>query len=96
MERIKMVVDWIINENLYCIVNVHSDGIFGNWLSDGMEVRDKYISLWTQIAEEFKDYDEHLIFESMDKLNVYNYTYDYNTLLNLSQTFIDIVRNFLR
>ena len=29
----------------------------------------------------------------MDKLNVYNYTYDYNTLLNLSQTFIDIVRN---
>ena len=29
----------------------------------------------------------------MDKLNVYNYTYHYNTLLNLSQTFIDIVRN---
>ena len=54
MEKIKMVVDMIINENLYCIVNVHSDGIFGNWLSDGMEIRDKYISLWTKLLKNLK------------------------------------------
>ena len=54
MEKIKMVVDMIINENLYCLVNVHSDGIFGNWLSDGMEIRDKYISLWTKLLKNLK------------------------------------------
>ena len=54
MEKIKMVVDMIINENLYCLVNVHSDGIFGNWFSDGMEIRDKYISLWTKLLKNLK------------------------------------------
>ena len=27
---------------------------------------DIYINLWTQIPNEFKDYNEYLIFESMD------------------------------
>ena len=45
------------------------------------------------ISEEFKDYDENLIFESMNELNIYNVDYGYNTLLNLTQAFINTIIN---
>ena len=93
MKRVKTVVDWVINEQMYCIINAYNDGIDGNWLHHGIEVRDKFIKLWAQISEEFKGYDESLIFESMNELSIYNVDYDYNTLLNLNQAFINTIRN---
>jgi endoglucanase len=41
MSIIKEVVDWIINSNMYCILNVHHDGDAGNWLSKGINVKGK-------------------------------------------------------
>ena len=79
MKKVKTEVDWIINEQMYCIINAYNDWIDGNCLQHGIEVRDKFIKLWAQISEEFKDYDKNLIFESMNELNIYNVDYDYNT-----------------
>ena len=95
MSKIKEVVDWIINLNMFCILNIYHDGESGNWLSEGLKSKNKYINLWKQIAEEFKMYDELLIFESMNKLdyiseNNNNYR---NILLSLNQAFVDVVRN---
>ena len=93
---VKEVVDLIINEKLYCILNVYNDGNYGNWLSWGIEAKDKYINLWTQIANEIKDYNDYLIFESMDEAFFYNYetfNFDYDLLLNFNQAFIDTIRN---
>ena len=96
MERVKEVVDIIINEKLFCILNIHGDGYYVNWLIRGMEVKDKYINLWSQIANEFKGYNEYLIFESMDtvdyKHNNY-YGFDFTILTNLNQAFVDTIRN---
>ena len=64
MSRVKEVVDWIISLNMYCILNIHHDGKSGNWLSEGLKIKDKYVNLWAQIAKEFNIYDEHLIFEN--------------------------------
>ena len=96
MTRVKEVIDIIIKEKLYCILNVHNDGYYTNWLIRGMEVKDKYINLWSQIANKFKDYNEYLIFESMDKVYFFDYNlynYDYQTLINLNQAFVDTIRN---
>ena len=96
MVRVKEVVDIIIKEKLYCILNVHNDGFYTNWLGVGIEVINKYINLWRQIANEFKDYNEYLIFESMDEIFFYDYiynNYDYTTLTTFNQAFVDIVRN---
>jgi len=96
MIRVKEVIDIIISEKLYCILNVHNDGFYTGWLIDGMKVIDKYINLWRQIANEFKDYNEYLIFESMDQIFFYDYEYyifDYTTLKNLNQAFVDTIRN---
>ena len=68
MSRVKEVVDWIINAGMYCILNVHHDGVSGNWLSAGTTAKSKYIYLWKQIANEFKSYGDHLVFESMNEV----------------------------
>ena len=89
--RVKEVVKWIIEKNIYCILNIYTDT--KEWIT-GIESNSKYINLWKQIAEEFKDFNEYLIFESMNEpvfLNLYDY--NYNTLLNFSQSFIDTIRN---
>ena len=95
MFRVKEVVDWIVNiNNMYCILNVFHDGANGNWLHEGIKAKPKYISLWSQIAEEFKYFDEHLIFESMNDIEyALGDDYDYLTLLSLTQAFVDTVRN---
>ena len=96
MLLVKEVVSLIINSKLYCILNLHHDGYFGNWLTYGMEAKDKYINLWTQIANEFKEYNNYLIFESMNEVYFYNpitYEFDYNILFNLNQAFVDTIRN---
>ena len=82
MKRVHEVVDYVINQGLYCIVNVHhdtgaDDDSFKSWIkadeANYTQNKARYENLWLQIAEEFKDYDEHLLFESynemLDKLN---------------------------
>ena len=96
IKSIKEVVDWIVKDyNMYCIINVHNDCKGDNWLSKGINAKNMFIKLWTQISKEFINYDEHLLFESMDNPAYYNSenVYDFETLLILNQAFIDTVRN---
>ena len=94
MSRIREVVDWVIKSDMYCIINIHHDGERDNWLSKGINAKNKFIDLWSQIADEFKDYDEHLIFESMNQVKYeINYLYDYKTLNELTQAFVNTIRN---
>ena len=96
MSLIKEVVDAIVKNNAYCILNIYSDSDYGMWLDGETESIDIYINLWTQIAEEMKDYDEHLIFEAMDDTFFFdeiNFDYDYETHGILNQCFIDTIRN---
>lgn len=74
MARVKEVVDYVIDEGLYCILNVHHDTGTSNthWLiadeSNYAKEQARFESLWTQIANEFKDYDEHLLFEGYNEM----------------------------
>lgn len=103
LNRIGEVVDYAIDAGLYVIINIHGDGyhsVTGSWLlidnDDQETVRAKYTAVWTQIATKFKDYDEHLIFESMNE--VFDGTYgnppaaSYDNLNTLNQIFVDTVR----
>lgn len=74
MRRVKQTVDYIINAGMYCVLNVHHDTGAANtaWIRASMDNynrnRELYEWLWTRIAEEFKDYDEHLIFEGYNEM----------------------------
>ena len=89
--KVKEVVKWIIKRNIYCILNIYSDT--KEWLL-GIESKSKYINIWKQIAEEFKDFNEYLIFESMNEPTfLFLFDYNYDTLLNFTQSFVDTIRN---
>ena len=75
---------------MYCIINIHYDGKEGGWLHEGINAKDKFINIWTQLSNEFKEFDEYLIFESMNDIEYYA---DYVNVHALNQAFIDIVRN---
>jgi endoglucanase len=103
LDRIQEVVDYCYEAGLYIIINMHGDGyntIPGGWLLVNGEDQDyiceKYQAVWQQIAERFKDYDEHLIFESMNE--EFDDTYGdpnpdyYANLNNYNQIFVDTVR----
>ena len=82
MARVHEVVDYVINQGLYCIINVHHDtGADGDksrsWLKADETIyaqnKERYEYLWRQIAEEFRDYGQLLLFESYNEmLDKYN------------------------
>ncbi|MCM1330765.1 MAG: glycoside hydrolase family 5 protein [Ruminococcus sp.] len=103
LNRIQEVVDYVINNDLYAVMNMHGDGYYTvekSWLlcvdENQDEIKDKYEKVWTQIAERFKDYDEHLIFESMNE--EFDNTYGkpnaagYENINAYNQIFVDTVR----
>ena len=74
MKRVHEVVDYVISQGMYCILNVHHDTGASNtaWLIASGEnyakQKDRFEAVWTQIAEEFKDYDQHLLFEGYNEM----------------------------
>lgn len=108
MNRIKTVVDYALNSGLYVIVDMHHDGskdVTGKWidisLPEGTQrtaMLNKFSAVWTQIAETFADYDQHLVFESMNEVMIgesYGYTSSlaYENINALNQTFVNTVRS---
>jgi endoglucanase len=83
MARVKEVVGYVLDEGMYCILNVHHDTGTATtaWLRADQSVytavRDRYCSLWTQIATAFESYGPKLLFESfnemLDATNTWNY-----------------------
>ena len=72
MARIKEVVDYAYDQNMFVILNVHHDDAL--WLvpTNAKLEEDKTIlsKIWTQIGTTFQDYDSHLIFEGMNEPRV--------------------------
>ena len=74
MARVKEVVDYVIDEGMYCILNVHHDtgAASAAWLVAGEQefeaAKGRYKALWQQIADTFKDYGEKLWFESYNEM----------------------------
>ena len=79
MARVKTIVDWAIEADMYVIINSHHDnfdnprkmpacsGYYPN-STNKIESERYLLNLWTQIALAFNDgYDEHLIFETMNE-----------------------------
>ena len=92
MKRVREIVDYGIREGMYVIINIHHDGADSAWwlnaAAEDMEpVYQKFGGVWTNIAAEFRDYDEHLIFESMNEVNGGE-----EEISKLNQTFVDAVR----
>ncbi|WJH29744.1 cellulase family glycosylhydrolase [Paenibacillus sp. CC-CFT742] len=69
MNRVQEVVDWALDANLYVMLNIHHDS--WRWVSymekDHDPVLARYNSVWTQIANQFKNAPSKLMFESINE-----------------------------
>lgn len=106
MSRVQEVVDWAYDRGFYVILNIHHDEDQFLITREHAEASSHYIAcVWNQIAERFRDYDEHLIFESMNEPRVLGASYEWNynpaipecveagrVLNELNQLFVDTVR----
>lgn len=100
MSRVQDIVDYAINMDMYTIINMHHDGAdhaywFDITKEDLTQVDEQYTALWVQIADRFKDYDEHLIFESMNEVygNDADIPGDTAKICHYNQLFVDAVRS---
>lgn len=103
LDRVQEVVDYVVGNDMYAVMNIHGDGYYtvdGSWLlcvdDNQDEIKAKYEAVWKQIADRFKDYDEHLIFESMNE--EFDNTYGrpnkdgYANINEYNRIFVDTVR----
>lgn len=89
LSRVKDVVQYCVNNDMYVILNIHWDG---GWLDENITQAKKEVTnakqkaLWEQIATTMRDFDEHLIFagsneppaddvQEMEILNSYHETF---------------------
>lgn len=95
LSRVKQVVQYCIDNDMYVIVNIHWDG---GWLEENcteakkVENNAKQKAFWEQIAVTLRDYDERVLFASANEPNVKDAT-QMSVLLSYHQTFIDAVRS---
>jgi len=95
LARVKEVVQYCVNNNMYAVLNIHWDG---GWLENNCtpekqeENNAKQKAFWEQIATYFRDFDEHLVFAGANEPNVDDAT-QMAVLNSYSQTFINAVRS---
>ena len=79
LARVHEVVDYAYKNDMYVILNVHHE----NWinrpdlLTAYNEIQPRLMKIWTQVATEFKDYDQHLIFECMNEPRAVGTSYEW-------------------
>lgn len=101
LDRVNEVVDYAINNDLFVILNMHHE----EWHFPSYDNYDKaetiLTKVWAQIADRFKEYDEHLIFEGMNEPRMKGTPQEWtggneearDVVNKLNQSFVDTIRN---
>lgn len=106
IKRIKEVVGYCIDNDMYVVLNSHWDT---GWLEDNIfnpakkkSILAEQTAIWTQVAEAFRSYDEHLIFAGanepgMNETSSQGQSWEKDPsalarLVEYEQAFIDAVR----
>lgn len=108
LDRVQEVVDYAIKLDMFVIINAHHDTHKDFFYPDSehFDQSQRFVTaIWSQIADRFKDYDNKLIFESINepRLAGTDVEWWFNTaderildaadcLNRLNQTFVDTVR----
>ncbi len=105
IDRVRQITDWIIEAGMYCIINIHWDNGWVNTFPEDPEgCMDRFEIMWTQIADAFNDYDDHLMFEAQNEelgwQEIWNQwggsreqkEKSYELCNRVNQKFVDVVR----
>lgn len=103
LDRVHEVVDYCYKNDMYIILNLHHEA----WVNRSDlgtaydEMQPKLLKIWQQIADEFTDYDQHLIFECMNEPRAVKTDHEWwgpeqsevDTINKLNADFVDLIRN---
>ena len=100
-DRVEEVINYALDDGMYVIINTHHEEAWripDDAHIDAVDAQNK--ALWTQIADRFKDYGDHLIFEGLNEPRVKGGEKEWEggtaegrkCLDRLNQTFVDAVR----
>ena len=99
MARVTDVVNYARNAGLYTIINIHWDGGWMNHPTYAQQasINARITKFWTQIANNFKTYDDYLLFAGTNEVMMENDwgtpTSEYLAVQNsFNQTFVNAVR----
>ena len=106
IDRVKEVVSWAIEDNMYVIMNIHWDS---GWWSGFPTVKERcmtrYTRIWEQLCENFAEFGDKLMFESLNEEGGWESLWNrygtddtgkadsYELLNEINQKFVDIVRS---
>ncbi len=109
LNRVQEVVDYVMDDGMYAIINIHHDFSTEYIYPSGeyLEQSKTYVTdIWKQVADRFKDYDEHLIMESMNEPRMVGSDYEWwldmkneecldsiQCINEINQAFVDVVRS---
>jgi len=100
LDRIEQIVQYVLALDMYCILNTHHE----HWLfptEEKFEQNAEQLSkMWLQLSERFADYNEKLIFESMNEPRLFGTPDEWNggtqeaqDIVNrLNDVFIETIR----
>lgn len=71
LARIALVVNEALNNDMHVIINTHHDDWIVPTNTEATRVKNRLSSLWTQVANYFKDYGDKLIFETMNEARLH-------------------------
>lgn len=99
LNRVEEIVQYVLANDMYCIINLHHEEA---WLKADEETavrcEEALETVWRQIAEKFRAYDEKLLFESFNEVldKDKNWTgvraSSYEIVNRLNQVFVDTIR----
>lgn len=104
--RVKEVVEWTLDTGTFAIINIHYDSGWVNAFPENeTESMRRFKTMWSQIADAFKDYGERLIFEAQNEelgwetiwnkwsgSNGDDKKASYALVNEVNQAFVDVVR----
>lgn len=106
--RVKEIVDYAYKRKMYVIINIHHDMLKPYYYPtyETLESSKAFSdAVWEQLCEAFKDYDEHLIFESINEPRLKGTDSEWwidaesekgkeaiDCIMQVNQSFVDLVR----
>jgi endoglucanase len=100
LDRVEQVAGYVLATGMYCIINTHHEGWIYPVEENEEQIAEKLSAIWLQISERFADYNEKLLFESMNEPRLFGTEYEWNggtaearrVVNRLNEVFIDTVR----
>lgn len=100
MDRVQEVVNYGIDNDMYVILNTHHEDWYIPKAENEEAAKKELTAVWTQIADRFKGYDEHLIFEGLNEPRLKNESAEWTgteesrkVVSDLANTFVETVRS---